>query len=166
MLLKYPLKQVFDQLSESLNQLSDAEYTKPVKSLANASIGQHVRHVVELFQCLLTGYDGGVVNYDHRKRDFRIETDRTVALLLLKSIYENLDQPNKDLILETEDYTDTKDAISIPSNYFRELVYNLEHSIHHMALIRVGIHKVSQINLPADFGVAYSTIKYREQCAQ
>jgi len=55
---------------------------------------------------------------------------------------------------------------SIPSNYYRELAYNLEHTIHHMALIRVGVNEVSSIELPVEFGVAYSTVKYRKQCAQ
>jgi hypothetical protein len=33
-------------------------------------------------------------------------------------------------------------------------------------LIRVGITEIANIELPDDFGVASSTIKYRKQCAQ
>lgn len=166
MILKQPIQHVFVQLSESLKQLSDAEYIQSSNILFNATIGQHVRHVIELFQCLEKGYSEGLVNYEKRKRDYRIETDRTVAIGLLKDIYRMLDRPNKNITLEAEDYTDNAEIVAIPSNYYRELAYNLEHAIHHMALIRVGINEVSNITLPEEFGVAYSTIKYRQTCAQ
>jgi L-rhamnose isomerase len=166
MLLKQPLQHVFIQISETLSQLSDAEYIQPSKILSAATIGQHVRHIIELFQCLETGYEEGIINYEKRKRDHRIETDKLFAVDLLKKIYRQLDKPNKEIILQAEDYCETAQIVNIPSNYYREITYNLEHTIHHMALIRVGINEVSQLELPAEFGVAYSTIKFRQQCAQ
>jgi|SRR5215813_4779211 len=166
MLLKHPIDNVFVQLSESLNQLSGEEYAQPSNILFHATIGQHVRHIIELFLCLEEGYEKGLVNYEKRKRDYRIETDKTFAASLLKDIYRRLNRPNKDIILEAEDYGDTAEIVSIPSNYYREIAYNLEHTIHHMALIRVGINEVSSVVLPDEFGVAYSTIKFRQQCAQ
>src|SRR5260221_14629490 len=166
MILKQPIQHVFVQLSDSLNQLTDAEYKQPSSILFNATIGQHVRHIIELSLCLEQGYDAGIVNYEKRKRDYRIETDKTFASSLLRSIYRNLSKPNRDMVLEAEDYSDTAEIVSVPSNYYREIAYNLEHTIHHMALIRVGINEVSSIKLPNEFGVAYSTIKFRQQCAQ
>ncbi|MGQ0738855.1 MAG: DinB family protein [Bacteroidota bacterium] len=166
MLLKKPIEEVFIRLSDALDRLSDKEYTQPSDILFNASIGQHIRHIIELFQCLEKGYDEGRVNYEKRKRDYRIETDKNLAAFLLRKIFRNLGKPNKRLSLEAEDYNETVETVMIPSNYYREIAYNLEHTIHHMALIRVGINEVSGIRLPGEFGVAYSTIKYRQQCAQ
>lgn len=165
-MLKQPIQHVFVQLSETLNQLSNEEYMQPSKILIDATIGQHVRHIIELFQCLEKGYDEGIVNYEKRKRDYQIESDKELASALLKDIYKNLDRENKEIILEAEDYCDSMQVVAIPSNYYRELAYNLEHTIHHMALIRVGVNEVSSVKLPDEFGVAYSTIKYRQQCAQ
>jgi hypothetical protein len=166
MMLKQPIQHVFVQLSETLNQLSNEEYVQPSQILLNATIGQHVRHIIELFQCLEKGYSEGIVNYEKRKRDYQIETNKELAASLLKEIYHNIERSNKEIILEAEDYCDSMQIVSIPSNYYRELAYNLEHTIHHMALIRVGIHEVSSVELPDEFGVAYSTVKYRQQCAQ
>jgi hypothetical protein len=166
MMLTQPIQHVFVQLSETLNQLSTEEYTRPSKILMNATIGHHVRHIIELFQCLEKGYDSGIVNYEKRKRDYKIETDKEFATILLKDIYTCIEKPNRELILEAEDYCDSVETMSVPSNYYREVVYNLEHTIHHMALIRVGINEVSSVVLPDEFGVAYSTVKYRQQCAQ
>jgi hypothetical protein len=167
MILKQPIEDVFIQLSDALYQLTDSEYTQPSKILFNATIGQHVRHIIELFQCLENGYDEAVVNYEKRKRDYRIETDRDFAALLLRKIYRNLNKPDKHISLEAEDYNETVKTVTISSNYFREIAYNLEHTIHHMALIRVGVNEVSGITLSDEFGVAYSTLKFRQQlCAQ
>lgn len=166
MMLKQSIQHVFVQLSETLNQLSNEEYLRPSTILLNATIGQHVRHIIESFQCLVKGYDEGVVNYEKRKRDYEIENNKELASSLLKNIYQDLERSNKDIILEAEDYLDTMETVSIPSNYYRELAYNLEHTIHHMALIRVGVNEVSSVVLPEEFGVAYSTVKYRQQCAQ
>jgi hypothetical protein len=166
MMLTQPIQHVFVQLSETLNQLSDEEYSRSSNILKKATIGQHVRHIIELFQCLENGYDSGLVNYEKRKRDYKIETDKQFAIELLKEIYRKIEKPNKEIILEAEDYCYEAQVVSIPSNYYRELAYNLEHTIHHMALIRVGVNEVSTIVLPEEFGVAYSTIKYRQQCVQ
>lgn len=166
MLLKQPIQNVFVQLTETLNKLPGEQYTQPSKILFNASIGQHVRHIIELFLCLEKGYETGVVNYEKRKRDYKIETNKDFAIELLKDIYHRLERPNTDLVMEAEDYENTTGVVAIPSNYYREIAYNLEHTIHHMALIRVGINEVSTIEIPEEFGVAYSTIKYRRQCAQ
>ena len=166
MQLQQAVNNAFVQLSATLQQLSAAEYKKPCTMLYSNTIGQHVRHIIESFQCLEQGYDKGTVNYEKRKRDILIETDKETAGLLLKEIHDNLDRKNKELTLEAIYDEHSIEAVIISTNYYREIAYNLEHTIHHMALIRVGVTEVSAISLPADFGVASSTVKYRKQCAQ
>jgi hypothetical protein len=166
MQLQQSIQNVFVQISQSLEQLSCEQYSKPSKILFGATIGQHVRHVIELFICLQNGYDTGLVNYEKRKRDYAIETDKEFAASLLQSIYLTLDKANKDLVLETTGDEHSTENIAIQTNYYREIAYNLEHTVHHMALIRVGITEVSNIEVPNSFGVASSTIKYRQACAQ
>src|SRR5215211_5006609 len=79
MQLYQSIKNVFVQLDDSLQQLTDTQYTQPSKRLFNATIGQHVRHIIELFVCLQKGYETGVVNYEKRKRDLQLETDKEFA---------------------------------------------------------------------------------------
>jgi uncharacterized damage-inducible protein DinB len=157
---------IFVQLTDSIVRLSPQQYQQPCKSLFNNTIGQHVRHIIELFQCLENGYGSGLVNYDQRKRDREIETNQPLACSLLKDISLNLQKSNKDLLLlaNFDDNADT--VLEISTNYYREVAYNLEHAIHHMALMRVGITEVSSIALSENFGMAPSTIKHRNQCAQ
>lgn len=166
MQLQKAVNNVFVQLEDTLSQLSQDEYVQPCKNLGQNTIGQHIRHIIELFQCLESGYTDGLVNYENRKRDLMIETNKEFARSLLRSIYANLHRPDKILLLQASYDDQATDLISIDSNYFREIAYNLEHTIHHMALIRIGINEVSQISLPDYFGVASSTIKHRKECAQ
>ena len=166
MQLQQAVNNVFVQLADTLQQLSPGEYIKPCNTLFNNTIGQHVRHIIELFQCLENGYDTNMVNYEKRARDIAIETDKDFAGELLTEIFRKLGRPNKELVLEACYDEHSTTPITITTNYYREIAYNLEHTIHHMALIRVGITEVSGIQLSDDFGVASSTVKYRKQCAQ
>lgn len=166
MQLQQPINNVFVQISELLEQLSCEQYCCPSKILFGATIGQHVRHIIELFICLENGYNTGIVNYENRKRDYTIETDKDFAGSLLKSISLTLKKDNKDIMLEASYDEHSAETVEIVTNYYREIAYNLEHTVHHMALIRVGINEVANINLPGNFGVASSTVKYRKACAQ
>jgi len=165
-MLQNAINNVFLQLTASLEQLNDVQYSMECSTLSNATIGKHLRHVIELFQSLEQGYSTGIVNYDKRKRDTRIETDKEFALTLLSEIRNGLNKVNKDLILESSYDEDSNEVVSIKTNYNREIAYNLEHTIHHMALIRVGINAVSDIQLPENYGVASSTVRHRQECAQ
>ena len=166
MVLINNIQTAINQIRDVLIQLSDEEYTTPCMPLSGATIGQHVRHVIELLQSLEQGYDSGCVNYEHRKRDMLIETNRFTAIELINEIPSKLAKEDKALRLEADDYDDSDEKVLIDTNYHRELAFNLEHTIHHMALMKVGIHTLTGIRLPEEFGVAYATMKYRRQCAQ
>ena len=156
-----PTKQLFDQLQVVLQSLSDAQYVLPVLSLSQATIGQHIRHIIELFTELNNGYETGTVEYEKRKRNYLIESDRRVAMQQLDRILNSLQKPDKELQLYADYETTDSAGFYVTTNYDRELVYNLEHTVHHMALIRIGICEVSEMPVPAEFGVAASTVKFR-----
>ncbi|XZF12767.1 hypothetical protein ACTHGU_13350 [Chitinophagaceae bacterium MMS25-I14] len=153
------------ELANVLSGADDELYTRPSMQLSRASIGQHVRHIIELFQCMETGYKSGIVNYEQRKRDTAIEKDRQLAVALLLHIQNHMHLHNKDIILECN-FGNNEHMVSVTSNYFRELIYNTEHAIHHMALIRIAIQEHTNMVLPESFGVAPATIQYRKSCAQ
>ena len=150
------------ELCNLLEQLTNDDYSQPCLALSNSSIGEHTRHSIEMFQCLEFQYESGVVNYDNRQRDKKIEIDTNFAIDALKTVIENLNKPNKKIVLHQ---IIDGEELNIESNYDRELLYNLEHCIHHQALIKVAVLQNKNINIDADFGVARSTIEYRKQCA-
>lgn len=151
------------ELSDLLSKLSDDEYTRPCFGLSGSSIGEHTRHIIEMFQCLDNQYDSETINYDLRQRDYEIQTKAISAQSAIVEILNRLNKSNKNLELQQ---TIEGECISINTNYYRELVYNLEHCIHHQALIKVALLQLENINIDENFGVARSTIEYRKQCAQ
>jgi hypothetical protein len=165
------LKTVFIKSDEALSSLihvllqlpGQGNYAAPCTALSNATIGQHTRHIIELYQCLLAGYSLGEVNYDDRKRNSLYENDITAAVDAIKEIRLSLEQPDKavNVFCNTDD-----SVICIQSNYYREVLYNLEHCIHHQALIKVALLNIQDIQIAEGFGVAPSTLQYRQQCAQ
>jgi len=164
--LTEPLKALLEQLQSLTANLTDQQYGEHLPVLSNASVGQHIRHIIEFFVELHKGYKSGLVNYDRRERDYETETSRSVAILKLREISASLGMRNRLLKLEGDFGASKELPCRAKTNYRRELVYNLEHMVHHMALLRIGVNTLSEIALPESFGVAASTLKFRNACAQ
>jgi uncharacterized damage-inducible protein DinB len=160
--------QSLKQLQALLEVVPATAYTHASPILSGATIGEHTRHVVEFYQCLLSQiqYPGATdfrVNYDLRKRSFELEQNSNAAADFISELCEILHQlGDSDLPLQLEGWycTAADNSKIIQSSLQRELLYNLEHSIHHQALIRAGLIELNlQHLLPADFGVAPSTLR-------
>lgn len=152
-----------EQFKKVLSELPNGCYSQTCQILSNATIGQHTRHIIELYLCLINGYEVADVSYDKRERNTKIEEDIDFALEQLTYIQMNLEKPNKTIALS---YEVEGEENTLNSNYFREVMYNLEHTIHHQALIKIGVRHFSTQEIPESFGVAPSTIEYRKACAQ
>jgi hypothetical protein len=157
---------VLEQLHDLVKHLSPEDYSRRLTVFNGSSIGGHVRHVIEFYECLLHGIDRGTVNYDARLRDHQVEQNRDYALEIIKRSITKLKN------VETYAYPLTLVArfasadYSIPSNFAREEAYLIEHSIHHFALIRIGVQTVCpSVQIDPNFGVAYSTVEHRNQTA-
>jgi hypothetical protein len=166
MKLKEPILNLFEQIQYVLDGLTNEQYTEPVKVLSNSTIGQHTRHILEFFIELNKGYESGIVDYDKRIRNRAIDTDKNYTIQVITQIATELAKPDKDLLLHVESGDGESIIFPVFTNYFRELVYNLEHTVHHMALMRIGVNAISDMEIPKEFGVAASTLKYRKACAQ
>lgn len=157
---------IFIQITEQIKSLSDLlqlltnqQYTQKIEFLGNASIGSHTRHIIELIKCAADGYHTGTVDYLNRVRDLTIENDKSVAMQELNWITKKVKQPDRQMNLVVE-CDNNSNAAYVSTSYFREMVYNTEHAIHHLALIRVALREM-KLEIAGDhFGMAYSTIKY------
>ncbi|MCL9804403.1 DinB family protein [Flavobacterium amniphilum] len=158
-----PVKKTLGELKHLLIQLSDEDYAKSIPNLSGASVGQHTRHIIELFQCLSGSYEEGMLNYDSRERNRLIESSVNHALKALDVIIAEYEKENKSLVIHQ--HVDGN-LMTIETNYYRELLYNLEHCIHHQALIKVALFEIGNVSVTENFGVAPSTIEYKKQCVR
>jgi S-ribosylhomocysteine lyase LuxS involved in autoinducer biosynthesis len=154
------LSQQLQSLKNLLASLKDEEYIHTIEHLGNASIGGHTRHIIELLQCAISGYHTGVVDYVNRYRNMQLEIDKSFAQTVIQQMDEDFRLPNKQLTMLVEEMElSTDDAVT--TTYFREVVYNTEHTIHHLALIKVALIEMKLAIVDASFGMAYSTIRFK-----
>jgi len=155
------LKYTLDELQRILSQLSNEQYGSRLPVLSDSSIGQHTRHIIEFFQELNNNYDSGVIFYDKRQRNRLLETDCVLALIELNDIKNKLSGKDKEMLLVGSYSSESADETTVKTTYYRELVYNLEHAIHHMAMIKIGVRQTTMVQVPSDFGVAAATIQHK-----
>lgn len=155
---------ILTQLTDLVSQLHEHDFVKPAETLSNSTIGQHLRHTLEFFICLEKGYESGTINYDKRAHDKSIESDKFLALLAIGRVKNFICLlSEKPLRLEVGYDLEKDDFLTIETTATRELVYNIEHAVHHMAIMKIGVREIaSYIKLAPDFGIAASTIRYKE----
>jgi hypothetical protein len=154
---------VVAQIIEAIESVDEVSYAQKLEVLHYNSLGQHFRHILEFYLCLIEAKSCGIVNYDNRKRDLNIETDKSYAKMVAGTIQSQLETINLDTTIGLETCLGSDTAI-ITSNFSRELVYLSEHTIHHFALIKIGIStSFPAVKLCENFGVAESTIVYNKQ---
>jgi hypothetical protein len=157
---------ILNQLNKLVSEIEEKDFIRPSSALSNSTIGQHLRHTLEFFLCFEKGFEKGVINYDKRAHDKLIESDKFLALSTLSRIsgfIQNLNS-NKVLRLEVGYDLNEENFVTVETNAVRELVYNIEHAVHHMAIMKIGVREVAPyLFLPHDFGIAASTIRYQQE---
>ena len=157
---------ILEQGEMLLRALSAENYTRRVSLAFNACIGGHYRHCLDHFTSLLRGLDADVVDYDHRERDLRIESQPEFALQLTREMrtrLETLPIGSLDAPVQARcevSYSHGNSPLT-GSTIGRELVYCIAHAIHHYALISI-MARLLELQLPEHFGVAPSTVSHQK----
>ncbi len=157
---------ILAQLGDVLDAIEPIHFNTPSTALSGSTIGQHLRHTLEFFLCLENGYTTGTINYDKRSHDKQIERDTVLARQTIARIQDFVGKMDLDraLLLELSYDVETDREVTLDTTTARELVYNIEHAVHHMALMKIGIREVAPyIVLEKNFGVAASTVRHQER---
>lgn len=153
------------QADHLLSQLDDGELSRERPLLFRATIGQHIRHVVEYYQCLLAQRSSGVLNYDRRTRDTRLEQQVGEARMAVDRCSAQLLAITEDMPLTLEgDLPGSEASMPQPTSLARELTYVADHCVHHLAMVRIVLEQELQhVTRPEELGVAAATRNHRDR---
>ncbi|WP_257283592.1 DinB family protein [Endozoicomonas sp. SESOKO1] len=160
-------EQLLSELIQVIKRLSSNNYQKPATTDGRQTIGAHVRHIIEFYQCFLSGLDSRSINYDNRNRDPECERNVSSAVDALLIIKERLVKLTKntsnEINLTLNACTDTNGSVSTAeTSVVRELLFLQCHTTHHMAIINLLLQQPGLLP-PKNFGVATSTLIYQKQ---
>ena len=158
------------QLINLVRSLNSNEFTEELNVLNGSTIGQHIRHIIEFYVELINGYEPRVVCYDNRKRNSNFETNQFVVISELNNIILALREFDLTLDLQIKSnhgLSDFEETIS-NSSVMREVVYTLDHTVHHLAIIKIAIQvELNHIELDQNMGIAPSTLRNTKKvCVQ
>ncbi len=152
------LKYQLNSLQSLLLNLSDKHYNQQIHHLNQSTIGEHTRHIIEIIESLTNAYEKGKVDYFNRNRNLNLQQNRNFAQEQIVALVNKVDKKDKKLQVQFDD----DDTTYFASSYKREIMVQTEHVIHHLALIKVGLFEQRLELVDEKFGLANSTIKFKQ----
>jgi uncharacterized damage-inducible protein DinB len=158
-------QQLLTQIKTELNELgADGQsiYSSAMPIIGGASIGAHLRHILDFYTAFYFGAKNGRIDYDIRQRNSETENKLNCGIVQLSTTIEQLEG----MLHSTNREVEVNSAVEIdsssdfgPSNLLRELQTLHSHTTHHMAIIAIAL-KLNNVFIDDDFGKAPSTILY------
>lgn len=149
-----------NQLRGLLQALTTAQYRNVHDG---QSVGQHVRHILDHYQCLFHAWQSEeVLDYEQRSRRPELETDPQIALAKTDELIRRLRRLNHPppalLTVRVREISDGAATLS-GSSLVRELAFLASHCVHHLAIIKL-LTALGGVSLPAELGVHPATLRY------
>ncbi|GAB1264964.1 DinB family protein [Aurantivibrio infirmus] len=161
--------EALEQILHFLSGLNDENYTT-APSGVQFGIGRHVRHILDMYLALKEGLSAsagvkpGLVDYDLRARDSKLESDLPAAKLainqMLQWLRRDLTETDTDLRIKTEVSIASECSVEIDSNLKRELSYLSTHTVHHLAYIAILAQNLG-LSVDDSFGIAPATMSFQ-----
>jgi len=148
-----------------LNSISEAQYNNQSVAPYYSSIGGHIRHILDIFDCIFEGIPTKKIDLAARKRNELVEQYTVHGLLYFESILKKLDALKNSDFNELYQVRDDLGMGEVIANYTlaSALIQAHSHATHHFASIGYIIAQLG-IELPdADFGFNPTTPKNHAQ---
>lgn len=151
---------LLNQAVALLESIEDAAFVTGPAPLPSHKAGSHFRHVLEFYECFLTGVATGTVDYDARHRNETLEHDRKAACEKALWIARHLHAlATRDDRQPLEVRVEGGDGF-LRSSVGRELQVLASHTIHHFALISIAL-RLHGVAVDAKFGMSPSTLQFQ-----
>jgi hypothetical protein len=143
-----------------LQGLSNNELCDATVSPYYSSIGSHIRHILDFYDCLLTKHTDGTIDLTARSRNKAVESDCGSAQDYLNLIRDKLNAASfdiKDTVMVIDDLGLGK--TEIPYTYGALLAQANSHTIHHYAIINYIFDSLGISINDSEFGYNPTTPK-------
>jgi hypothetical protein len=167
-MMRTALASALSQLDEVLMELEHLPRQLADNVYLEANIGRHLRHVFDHLLAIKEATEVGLVDYDKRDRGNEVETDRMMAsqrLSLLRLWIQTEDFENRKIAVASEIDCENTQRMEFDSNLHREILYVINHTIHHAAHIKLALAQYG-IALPDHIGIAPGTASFNRQSSQ
>jgi len=148
-----------DRGIQLLSQITDEQYSNTSIAPYYSSIGSHVRHILDVFDCIFEGLPFENINLIARKRNIMVEKFTINGINYFEEIKLKLNQLGTENLNIIVKVTDDLGLGKVTANYtlVAILIQAHSHAIHHFASVGYIISQLG-INLPDDdFGLNPTT---------
>lgn len=150
-----------------LKNITDEQYSDESVKPYFSSIGRHMRHILDVFDCIFDGLPIKEIDLTARKRNELAEQQITFGLAYFDKILTKIDSLNAEDFNNLVNVTDDLGLGKVNATYTLQsvLIQAHSHAIHHFASIGYIIANLD-IELPdTDFGYNPTTPKVVKQFA-
>lgn len=153
-----------------LESVTKEDYSQIVAPNFISSAGSHMRHIIDHYQSLMTGFGINNIDYDSRLRGSNIESNPCEAIKKIAEIASWIEQLstddfNKPLLLSSEVSIKSKNVQTVTTSLARELIFVGSHAVHHYAMIS-QITFAQKASFDQNFGLAPSTATFLREKSQ
>lgn len=144
-----------------LENISNEQYADKSVAPYYSSIGNHMRHILDMFNCIFKGYDAQRIDLTERDRNLNVENYTNHGIDYFNYIIDkvkNLKGVNFDQVIDIVDDLGCG-CCTVKSTLGSVLAQAQSHAIHHYATIGYIIHSLEISLSIAGFGVNPTTPK-------
>lgn len=155
------IKENLNRGIDLLNSITNEQYSDISVAPYYSSIGGHMRHILDVFDCIFDGLETKKVDLTARKRNKLAENETRYGIAYFEQVISQLEKIKETQLNDIVQVTDDLGLGNITANYTlaSALIQAHSHAIHHFASIGYIIAQL-KIELPdADFGYNPTTPK-------
>ncbi|WP_010179930.1 DinB family protein [Aquimarina agarilytica] len=159
------INQNLNQASLLLDVITNQQYTDESVGPYYSSVGSHLRHTLDFFNCVIDGLDNNQIDLTARKREEEVATNKNAAKKHIARIQETLVSfldVNTDYLIHV---TDNLGQGNVTVNYTLDsiMAHANSHAVHHFATIGYVLHKLNVMHNISGFGYNPTTpIQHRK----
>lgn len=155
-----PVEGCIDSCRRTIMLVEDLAARSYFRGRKESTLGEHLRHCLDHFECFLKGLAGGSVDYDARQPKPELATNPKRLRLRFLEVIEALGKLDPHCFSQSLEVRSSackgSGPVQLQSTVSRELVFLSSHTIHHLEIARL-VAEIDGFKIDPDIALAFST---------